>query len=62
MAACLPNTGVATVRLSLAIYNCNIQLINSITDNDVQTMDNLSILTNADVETLAKTLSSLPNW
>ena len=60
MAAVLPNTGLAEVELALGVCGCNADLVQAITDEDIVAMKDFSILTNKDIETLAKTISSLP--
>ena len=55
-----PNTGLDGMLLALGICGCNANLIDAITDEDVSSMDDLTILTGKDIKTLAKTISSLP--
>ena len=56
----IPDVGLNSVRTAIATCGCNEDLIDAINDNDVATMKDLSLLKNSDVETLSKTLSSMP--
>ena len=55
-----PNSSLDGVRLALGVWGCSADLVNAITDEDVSSMDDLTILTGKDVKTLAKIISSLP--
>ena len=55
-----PNTRLDGVRQALGICGCNADLIDAIMDEDISAMNNLGILTGKILETLVKTISSLP--
>ena len=57
-AAATPAIGEAGVRTALLVCGCSTTLIDSIVNDDVDTMDNLCRLTNEDIVSLARSITS----
>ena len=53
-----PSVGESGVRAALAVCGCSATLIDSIVDDDVDTMDSLRRLTNEDIVSLARSITS----
>lgn len=53
-----PNTGEDVVRVALEICGCGVTIIDSIFDNNLDDMDCLRRLTNSDIVSLGRTISS----